>query len=135
MQSRGQSIKRQPFVLTAVPGSMALQQHGTTIARRASASEAAMMVGEEEVMMTTKTVAIRVGNLKPAVEHPKLQLLSEHLRTRVTLQAVAMVVTEAMMGMAETAAMMIESAKALQGHPAPYVMQEGRQITLSGYAL
>ena len=91
-----------------------------------------MMAVEEEVMTMTMTIAIRVGNLKPAVEHPKLQSLPEHHRTRVTLQAVAMVVTEAMMGMAVTAAMTIESAKTLQGHSAPYVMQEGRQITLSG---
>ena len=57
-----------------------------------------MMAEDEEVMMTTMTIAVIVGNLKPAVEHPKLQFLPEHHRTRETLQVVAMVVTKAMAG-------------------------------------
>ena len=110
---------------------MALQQHGTTIARRTSASEAGMMA-EEEAMMTTKTIVVKVGNLKPAVEHPKVHFLPEQRRMEETLQAVAMVVMEAMVGMVVTATMMIESTKTIQGHPAPYVMQEGRQIAVTG---
>ena len=129
------------------------------IVRKTSASEVATMAGEEEAMMTTKTIAaivrnpkpvvehpkevmvamktivVIVGSPKPAVKHPKLQFLPEYHKTQETLQVVAMVVTETMVGMAVTAAMTIESAKTLQGHSAPYVIQGGMQITLSGYTL
>ena len=129
------------------------------IVRKTGASEVATMAGEEEAMMTTKTIAaivrspkpavehpkevmmtmktiaVIVGSPKPAVKHPKLQFLLEHHKTRETLRVVAMVVTEAMVGMTMTAAMRIESAKVFQDHPAPYVMLEGMQITLSGYTL
>ena len=101
----------------------------------AGMSDAGLMAVEEEVMTNTMTIAIIVGNLKPAVKDPKLQFLPEHHRTRETLQAVAMAVTEAMVGMAVTAAMTIESAETLQGHSTPYVVQEKPPMMLSGHAL